>query len=242
MPYYYRKLLHKEKDFMKHTLLTLLFIILATILPVSVYAQQSLLVVFGIDESGSYDFRNKAISIAGRVISDLKPGDVLYIRRITDKSYDDSCAVFRLEIPEIGNPPSNKFDRRAWHNWKKKNRGISALKAKAIDVLTKLGPVKAPMTDIWGFIAAAADRIHTEQEQDYRSVVVICSDMKDNCHRKTTLDLNGAQMLIAGFESGKDPAKSQKIKSDWDKVLKGYNAASVNFLPPDCKLLINANP
>lgn len=227
---------------MKHTLLTVLFIILTTILPVSAYGQQSLLVVFGIDETGSYDFRNKAISIAGRVISDLKPGDIFYVRRITDKSYDDSSAIFRLEIPEIGNPPSNKFDRRAWYNWKKKNRGISALKAKAIDVLSKLGQVKAPMTDIWGFIAAAADRIHTEQDQDYRPVVVICSDMKDNCRRKTKLDLNGAKMLIAGFESGKDPSQSQKIKSNWDKSLKECNTSSVNFLPPDCKLLINANP
>ena len=226
---------------MMNNLCTALFILLTILLPLPAHAQK-LMVVFGIDESGSYDFRNKAISIAGRVISDLKPGDVFYVRRITDKSYDDSSAIFRLEIPEIGNPPDNKFDRKAWYNWKKKNRGISALKAKAIHVLSKLGPVKAPMTDIWGFIAAAADRIHTEQDQGYRPMVVICSDMKDNCRRKTKLDLNGAQMLIAGFESGKDPAKSQKMKSDWDKALKGCNAASVNFLPPDCKLLINANP
>jgi hypothetical protein len=215
--------------------------ILLTVLPADSYAQGRV-IVFGLDETGSYSFRKKAIAIAKSIIAGMKPGEVFYARRITHNSYDDSCAVFRLEIPQIGKAPSNRFDPRARSSWQKKVKRVSLLKSEAIGVLSKLGPVKAPMTDIWGFLAAAADRIQAEHGPDFHPVVIITSDMKDNCHRKTDMDLNGAEILIAGFESGKDPKKAYKIKSNWKNGFKRCNAASVTFLPPDCKLLLHITP
>jgi len=222
-------------------LLIIAFAILLTVLPSVSYAQHRV-IVFGLDETGSYSFRKKAIAIANSIIEGMKPGDVFYARRITHNSYDDSCAVFRLEIPEIGNSPANIFDPRARCSWQKKVKRVSLLKSKAIEVLSKLEPVKAPMTDIWGFLAAAADRIQAEHGPDFQPVVIITSDMKDNCHRKTDMDLKGAEILIPGFESGKDPEKTHKIKSDWENGLKKCNAASVTFLPPDCKLALYITP
>ena len=43
--------------------------------------------------------------------------------------------------------------------------------------------LKAQWTDIWGFIAAAADRIHAEHSPERQPVIIITSDMKDNCKR-----------------------------------------------------------
>ena len=208
----------------------------------SVAFAQNRVIVFGLDETGSYSFRNKAITIANSVIVGMKSGDVFYARRITHKSYDDTNAVFRLEIPEIGNPPANRFDPRARYAWQKKVKKVFILKSRAIGVLSKLGAVKAPMTDVWGFLAAAADRIQAEHGPNLQPVIIVTSDMKDNCHRKIQLDLKGAAILIAGFESGKDPQKAQRIKSDWEKTLKKCNAGSVTFLPPDCKLALNTTP
>jgi len=214
-----------------------IYVFVGLLISVSAFAEKRV-VVFGIDETGSYSFRNKAISIANRIISDLQPGDIFYARRITEKSYIDSCTIFRLEIPEIGTPPKNKFDKRARYSWNKKLRKMSLLKTRAVNILTKLRPVKAPKTDIWGFIAAAADRIHAEYGSDSRLVVIITSDMKDNCHRETTLDLKGAEVMIAGFESGENPKRAQKIKADWIKSLKRCNASSIKFLPPDFNVII----
>lgn len=226
---------------MNKTLLNSLIIFVALQLAVVAHAQK-LVVVFGLDETGSYSFRNRAVAIANGVISNLQPGDVFYARRITDKSYTDSCAIFRLEIPKIGDPPTNKFDRRARHVWKKKLKQVAMVKANAANFLSRLAPVKAKKTDIWGFFASVADRFRAEQGQNCLRMVIIASDMKDNCRRKTEIDLLGAEVIIPGFESGEDPTLTQKIKSGWTKSLEKFGAGSIVFLPPDCKLALNRQP
>ncbi|MBN2032712.1 MAG: hypothetical protein JW836_05500, partial [Deltaproteobacteria bacterium] len=84
---------------MKRTLLTILMF--ATLLLPGPAGAAKLVVVFGLDETGSYSFREKSIAVASRVISDLKPGDVFYARRITHSSYNDDCNIFRLNLPEV---------------------------------------------------------------------------------------------------------------------------------------------
>ena len=53
------------------------------------------------------------------------------------------------------------------------------------------------------------------------------------------MDLKGAEVLIAGFESGEDPVLAQKIREGWTSSLVKYKASSVLFLPPDVKLSLN---
>jgi hypothetical protein len=213
-----------------------IFIIVLSVQPV--YAQR-LVVVFGIDETGSYSFRKKAIAIGSSVITRLKPEDVFYARKITEQSFHDSSSIFRLKVPPLGPPPKNEFDRRAWHRWRKASNRVSAIKAQAVTALSRLAPVKAKKTDIWGFFSAAADRFYAESGGECTKMIIIASDMKDNCHRMATMDLRGARVIVAGFETGKDPAVAQKLKSNWIKRLQKYNATSVLFLPPDCRLALN---
>ncbi len=209
-------------------------VILLALLPIT--GQAKMVVIYGIDETGSYAFRAQAISIAAEIIRLLEPGDIFYVRRITEKSYDDRCAIFRLEIPRVMEQVSNRFNKRARLRRRRMLRRVEQVKARAIKVLAGVKPVKAPKTDIWGFLAAAADRIAYDCRQPGTEVkIVIASDMRDNCHLDPKIDFRGAEVIIAGFESGDDPVKARKIKLGWQEKLQKKQAGAVSFLPPDCK-------
>jgi hypothetical protein len=200
--------------------------------PVEVFGQA--IMVFGLDETGSYDLRNKGINAGIRVIHGLKSGDVFYARRITENSYHDSCSLFRLTIPDTGKPPENKFDRIAHAEWQKRVKQAEAAKAKAINILSYLAPVKASRTDIWGFLAAAAVRLRAEDGGNGNiRKVIIASDMQDNVRRKTPLDLMGAEVAIVAFEAGINPNATMKLQTYWTEQLKASKAERIIFVPAD---------
>lgn len=194
-------------------------------------------IVFGIDETGSYDFRERAIAIGATIIGDLQPTDVFYARRITHESFLDVCALMRLELPHLEAAPTNRFDARARLVWQQKHRRIQLLKVKAQKSLVGTPPVKPPKTDIWGFLAAAADRLEAEAAKE--GLVIIASDMMDNCRRRMELDLNGARVIVAVFETQADPRKIREFRRQWADVLTKCGAGNVRFLSPDMQLDIN---
>jgi hypothetical protein len=208
----------------------------------AVAADRPRAIVFGLDETGSYAFREKALGIAQQIIVGMKPGEVFYLRRITEASYHDQCAAFRLELPDIGTPPANRFNPNAHRQWQRKVKRVHDLKRRAVEALGQVQPLKAKMTDIWGFVAAAADRFAMEARLGRIPVVVITSDMKDNVRLQTKLDLVGAEVLIAGYETDPEPDKTRKFKESWTRSLKECNAGTVTFLPPDCRLDLAVNP
>jgi len=196
-------------------------------------------IVFGLDETGSYSFRKRAVDIAKSVIADLKPGDTFYLRQITDKSYLDSCSVFRLSVPDVIEKPKNEFDRGARATWLKNVRQAGEVKTKAIDVLSNLNLVKSSRTDIFGFLSAASDRFETERNNISDKIIIIASDMKDNCNRKAVANLVGVKILVAGFETGENPVETKQVKEKWTKILEKCNAKTVLFLPADTSSTIN---
>ncbi len=189
-------------------------------------------VVFGLDETGSYSFREKALSIARNIIGDLQPGDVFYLRRITDRSYHDSSSVFRLQVPAVMDEPQNRFDPRARKEWLRSRQKSAQAKTRAQTVLASLKVVDAPRTDIWGFFAAAADRFQVEGDGRQR-LVIIASDLRHNCGVKPQIDLSGCEVHVVGFETGRNPVEIQQVRAGWAKELKGCNAAAVSFHPVD---------
>jgi len=200
------------------------------------YAQNgAAVVVFGLDETGSYNLRHKGIEIAQTVIGSLKGGDVFYARRITDKSFSDSASIFRLSIPDTGNQPANKFDRKAYSEWQKKVKQASLVKSQAVDILRNMKPVKATGTDIWGFFAAATARFQAEGQEYKKRTIIISTDMKDNMNRKAAIDLFGANVIIVGFQSGENACENQNLQAAWQAALKKVNAGSISFLPADSK-------
>lgn len=99
------------------------------------------IVFFGLDESGSYSLRTKAVAIAQSAINQLSPEDIFYARRITHESYLDNCAVMGLTLPKIGVKPSNKFDRRAMLHWRRQHQQLARMRSQASAVLAQIEPV-----------------------------------------------------------------------------------------------------
>lgn len=83
------------------------------------------------------------------------------------------------------------------------------LRLQAIKHLRGLKEIDPPKIDIYGFLAVCSDYfqyftgIHDK-------VILIASDMKDNCKRQANIDLAGARIFIIGFERDADPAKTKK--------------------------------
>ena len=194
-------------------------------------------VVFGLDETGSYDYRPKAIEIAKGVIKDLDPGDVLYFRRITEDSYSQGAHVFRLEIPAALPEPGNKFDPRARAAWKKSLAKAEQAKAASIEYLSKLPVINPSHTDIWGFFVAASERFAIEGGNAI-PIIIVATDGDDNVRRKATANLGGVKIYLAGFEGGSDPRRTRALRDRWSKNLTEMKAASVIFLPPDAMFTI----
>ncbi|MDI6755836.1 MAG: hypothetical protein QME78_15750 [Thermodesulfobacteriota bacterium] len=198
---------------------------------------QGMTLIFGLDETGSYKMRAKGLAVVTAIIRDLKGGDVFYARRITDKSYKDDCSLFRLKVPPTGPAPDNKFDRRAYLEWERKVKQAETAKAQAISILSHLTPVKTPRTDIWGFLAAAADRLKAEDGgAEYK--VILASDMQDNVGRRVPVNLMGAEVAVVAFEAGDSPVATQKLQAYWTEALKQCKAQKVIFLPADSQFTL----
>jgi hypothetical protein len=186
--------------------------------------------IIGIDETGSYKLREQAKKLFARVINELEPGDILYLRRINDSSYLDQCTIFRLELPALGKSKSNNpFDRKAKRLRKSQIFHINSLKKQAIQRLADIKFKVAKNTDIHGFLAASNDRFNITP-QDYQKILIIASDLKDNVRHKVNLDLSGAYVAVVGFQNSKNPQESRNLKNHWIKKLMQSGAAKVMFL------------
>jgi len=186
--------------------------------------------IIGIDESGSYKLREQAKKLIARVIKELEPGDILYLRRINDSSFLDQCTIFRLELPALGKSKSNNpFDRKAKRLRKSQIFHINSLKKQAIQRLADIKFKVAKNTDIHGFLAASNDRFNITP-QDYQKILIIASDLKDNVRHKVNLDLSGAYVAVVGFQNSKNPQESRNLKNHWIKKLMQSGAEKVIFL------------
>mgnify|MGYP001812752900 CR=1 FL=1 len=186
--------------------------------------------IIGIDESGSYKLREQAKKLIARVINELEPGDILYLRRINDSSYLDSSTLFRLELPALQRPKTNNpFDRKANRTRKFHTIHVNSLKKEAIQRLADIKFKVAKHTDIYGFLAASNDRFNLAP-QDYQKILIIASDLKDNVRHKVNLDLSGAYVAVVGFQNSKNPQESRTLKNHWIKKLMQSGAAKVIFL------------
>ncbi len=68
----------------------------------------------GLDDTGSYSLWGAAKQIAGHIVQQMQPGDIFYLRRITNASYINQATIFRLELPQVpAVATKNPFDRMA---------------------------------------------------------------------------------------------------------------------------------
>ena len=216
-----------------------MIIVVGLILLLSGDAMAKSVVVFGLDETGSYELRRQGVVILKGIVQQLQPEDVLYVRRIIDQSYvDQKCTVLRLAIPALPEKPKNNFDMKSRTKWQQATQSCELLKAKASRAIDEIQPVKAPKTDIWGFLLAAQERLNQEPDEAQKFILV-SSDMKDNVQYKPDLMLNGIRIMVVGFERQADPVATRKLENQWREQLLKKGAQSVEFFSADMPLHLN---
>ncbi len=194
-------------------------------------------IVFLVDETGSYHHRNQALGVAQGIIARLRPGDTFYLRRLTDSSYQESCHVLRFDAPAGCQSPTNKFDTKAMLAHQRCTKEANLRKARAMAEVNALEPMKSSRSDFYGGIFAAGERLQTEGRPGDRKLLVIGGDMEDNVGRNVSPGLKGVEVLVVMWEADGDPAKANKLKQQWtDYLVTRCGAQGVRFLPPDMKI------
>ena len=188
------------------------------------------IIVIGIDETGSYGFWGQMKNMTTRIIENLRPGDILYVRRVTGTSYLDNSTIFRLEVPLIREAKTeNPFDRKSKRRLISEIFKINMLKKEACSRISAVRFTNAKNTDIYGFLAAANDKFDLAPQQ-YQRILIIASDLKDNVGHKVNLEFSNVQVAVVGFQNSKKPAKTMKLKKMWIKRLTDAGASKIVFL------------
>lgn len=208
------------------------------------------LTVIGIDRSGSYtSLLHRGLAIAAALIEQARPGDEIIVRWISGHSYESDQVVAHIVTPSAPHPlphpgvdTSNPFDVRArrvlaaWRARETQRRRVfftqlRRLKAKEVARLCALTPHRAPTTDIFGFVAAAADAFaelgHHHQDKE----LVLVTDLKDTVHRVFPApDLRGVHVAVWGIRTGSDPLAAERLRKRWrDYFLRKTHAASITM-------------
>ncbi|KAB2889233.1 MAG: hypothetical protein F9K32_13485 [Desulfobulbaceae bacterium] len=217
--------------------ITAVLVYLCCLLAFNTSAEASRFFIVGVDESGSYDLRNLSMKLMEKLILKImEPGDSLYGRRITDKSYLDNADTQLLPqvlvIPESAVSTKNFLDLRTKRQAKAEKAQQELVRLQAIKYIRDLKPVKSPKTDIHGFLAACGDLLAT-MGQAQEKIIIVASDMVDNQHLKSEVDLHGARVIVVAFEKEADPNKTKKTRETWTQALMAMKAGDVRFLGPD---------
>lgn len=185
-------------------------------------------IVVGLDKTGSYALADAGRAQVARLIHTARPGDKWFIRWIQERSYADNAILFTLSLPTVPAAPTNPFDSRAKAAWALKMNRINQVKQHAAQRIMQLKPEKAPATDIWGFLAKAAELL-ADTPADHERLIVVVSDLCDTENKRVPLNLKDIQVIVLAFQSGEDPTKTLTLKQAWRAELE-RGGASVRFL------------
>lgn len=190
-------------------------------------------VVEGIDVSGSYKLTVPAIlQTAALVEREGCPGDIWFVRRINDRSYDETATIYSFRLPGPWLAVRNAFDRRQKEAAALAEHDFLRARAEAVARLREVKPGTASMTDFTGFIAKAGELLAAAPEGS-RKVLLVASDMVDTLGRTGLVNLKGAAVIVMMFQGSANIDRTQRLKRTWEDRFRKLGASSIRFLDPD---------
>jgi hypothetical protein len=190
-------------------------------------------IVEGIDVSGSYKLTVPAIlQTAALVEHEGCPGDTWFVRRINDRSYDDSATMHSFRLPGPWLAVRNAFDRRQKEAAALAEHDFLRARVEAVARLREANPGAASMTDFTGFIAKAGELLAKAPEGS-RKVLLIASDMVDTLGRTGAINLKDVAVVVMMFQGSANIDRTQRLKKTWEDRFRKLGASSVRFLDPD---------
>lgn len=193
-----------------------------------------LVCVIAIDGTGSYKYLDRAKQIVIDVVNALPDKSKIYVRWITQDSNSDMTSIVATVIPET-KKNTNPFDQKG-------RRLAEISRGRKIRIVNQVSKVihdatspNAGRTDIYGTVFAASERF--SNNPDTHPLLILLTDMDDNVgsKEKYTIDLDGADVMILGYQVG---PKAEGQKKFWKDYLIGVGAGNVVFQHIDEPLTI----
>ncbi len=190
------------------------------------------LFVAGIDRSKSYTIMDYVKELFAKLIQDAEPGTEFHFRWISHNSYSVEEFISQFALPSTPEIEASAFDVRANRNKRlaeaKFNADMGAIKEKEIAMIRGLSPVGSKYTDIYGFIAYAAELFENVPSRTEKRLYV-ASDLYDNVKHKIQPDLSGVHVICFAIEHNRSPEETRPIKDHWRGFFEAAGAASVQF-------------
>lgn len=185
-------------------------------------------VVCGVDRSRSYEHPERALERCAIEIERARPGDRVAVYLIGANSYLSDAQIASVEIPRIpGCDPDNPFDpvcrqRQTQLEARVKRATASALRA--------LRPRPSHATDLWGFVAVAAEQFAAAGDSTAERVLLMATDLEDTVAYDVQPDLSGVQIEIFGYQPHTaDPARAREQQERWFQRLRDLGASSITL-------------
>ena len=181
-----------------------------------------------VDRSGSYEGIDAARRLAGGLVAQLRGGDSVLVRWISDHSYDPRDLVIDETIPTV-ETVRNQFNRRERARVQKERRRLVQTKRDLLALLARTPAQRSQFTDVWGAIRAAQEW-RDATPCDSTSFVVV-SDLVHNRGVIPPLRLEGVVVQVAGFEHAADFEETEKVRRAFVSRVERAGGR-VYFLPP----------
>lgn len=184
----------------------------------------------GIDRSRSNAYLGVAIDACAQVILRAKAGDVVVVRWISDRSYASGEQVVRLRLPAVkARQCTNTFDTNCRGAARAERRRLDDAKRRAVAILHAAQPARAPMTDIFGMMAAASD-FFSEAPVGTRKLLYLTGDMESNVARGVDPKLDGVEVYAVAQQTSASPRRTAQLRDSWRARFRRLGAVSVHFL------------
>lgn len=195
--------------------------------------QEPEFIVCLVDRSGSFeDLTEFGFLLCRRLVTRARPGDELIFRYISGRSYANDQIFAHIQFPEGRKLAQAKvFSGQARQRIAVAKEQVRRIKTDALARLDAMKPERSGHTDIIGGMAAAADHFSVAAPGVARGLY-ICSDLKDTVNYNFTPDLQDVEVYIA-LKHDPDPAKTLRLRSEWEKFFDTCGAVKVTWLPAE---------
>lgn len=195
--------------------------------------------VVGLDRSGSYAIMDAAIEFCINLIERAGPGAEFIFRWISAASYNnrETISHFEVSLPENEDTVS-PFDIRAHRAQQAKKDALEQEAREVIDReiahLRSLAPKGAKQTDIYGFIAAAADIFSLADPEAIRKLY-LATDLIDNVGYEIEADLTDVHVTCIALQNKNNPAEMKALRDKWRAFFNESGAAEVKFVAAEIR-------
>ncbi len=193
---------------------------------------QVVMIFIDVSRSVRRDLRDqlaKILADASRLVRRLPPCTLVFVRYISEQSYQDSERSLSAVIPEEPAPlhcqPFDLHCHREEQQRKARVRCVDEARERLAAAIQSLAPARANKTDVWGAIAAASDLLSAYPQS--QRFVVIYSDLIDTVGTRLPSRLPGLERakIITRIIKNDDPVELAQRLSAFSARLAKWGAA-----------------